>query len=113
MRAARLRRSGDIKTLRAEGRSLRRAAFSARLRRTDLSATRLAVIAPGNVGRAVARNRARRRVREAFRIALLGRSSNVGNVGLDILVTARPEALHSEFIALRDDAANVLSEAVS
>ena len=34
MRAARLRRSGDIKTLRAEGRSLRRASFSARLRRT-------------------------------------------------------------------------------
>ena len=113
MRAARLRRSGDIKMLRAEGRSLRRASFSARLRRTDLSATRLAVIAPGNVGRAVARNRARRRVREAFRIALQGRSSNLGNVGLDILVTARPEALHTEFTALRDDAASVLSETTS
>jgi ribonuclease P protein component len=113
MRAARLRRSGDIKTLRAEGRSLRRPSFSARVRRTGLSATRLAVIAPGNVGRAVARNRARRRVREAFRIALQGRSSNVGNIGVDIMVTARPEALHTEFIALRDDAANVLSETTS
>jgi ribonuclease P protein component len=113
MRAARLRRSGDIRTLRAEGRSLHRASFSARVRRTDLSATRLAVIAPGNVGRAVARNRARRRVREAFRIALLARSSDVGNVGMDIMVTARPEALHTEFIALRDDAASVLSETTS
>jgi ribonuclease P protein component len=112
MRAARLRRSGDIKTLRAEGRSLRRASFAARVRRTDLSATRLAVIAPGNVGGAVARNRARRRVREAFRIALQG-SSSVGHVGVDILVTARPEALHTEFIALRDDAASVLSETTS
>jgi len=113
MRAARLRRSGDIKTLRAEGRSLRRASFSARLRRTDLSVTRLAVIAPGNGGGAVALNRARRRVREAFRIALRGRSSNAGNAGVDILVTARPEALHTEFTALRDDAASVLSETTS
>jgi ribonuclease P protein component len=110
MRAARLRRSGDIKTLRAEGRSLRRAAFTARLRRNDLPETRIAVIAPGNVGNSVTRNRARRRVREAFRIAFGYRRSEVG---LDVLVTARPEALHTEFIALRDDAATVLSEAVS
>jgi ribonuclease P protein component len=107
VRAARLRRSGDIEKLRAEGRSLRRAAFSARLRRNDLADTRLAVIAPRTVGRAVTRNRARRRVREAFQIALTERASQVG---LDILVTARPEAVHSEFIALRDDAASVLSE---
>jgi len=107
MRAARLRRSGDIKTLRAEGRSLRRAAFTARLRPTGLPETRLAVIAPGTVGRAVTRNRARRRVREAFRIALTYRRSAVT---LDILVTARPEAVHTEFIALRDDAASVLNE---
>jgi ribonuclease P protein component len=110
VRAARLRRSGDIKTLRAEGRSLRRVAFSARLRRTELPEARLAVIAPGTVGGAVTRNRARRRVREAFRVALLARRSNAG---LDILVTARPEALHTEFPALRDDAANVLSEGAS
>jgi ribonuclease P protein component len=62
------------------------------------------------VGNSVTRNRARRRVREAFRIAFSYRRSEVG---LDILVTARPEALHTEFIALRDDAATVLSEAVS
>jgi ribonuclease P protein component len=110
MRAARLRRSGDIKTLRAEGRSIRRAGFSARLRRTGLPETRLAVVAPRTVGPAVTRNRARRRVREAFRAALEARTSQVA---LDILVTARPEALHTEFMALRDDASSVLSEGVS
>jgi ribonuclease P protein component len=107
MRAARLRRSGDIKTLRSEGRSLRRAGFTARLRRNGLPEARLAVIAPGNVGNSVTRNRARRRVREAFRVAL---ASHTSPVGLDILVTARPDALHTEFIALRDDAASVLNE---
>jgi ribonuclease P protein component len=107
VRAARLRRSGDIEKLRAEGRSLRRPAFSARLRPNDLAETRLAVVAPRTVGRAVKRNRARRRVREAFQIAVKSRRSPVG---LDVLVTARPEAVHAEFIALRDDAASVLSE---
>ena len=82
----------------------------ARVRRTDRSETRLAVTAPRTLGRAVARNRARRRVREAFRIALRDGGSLVA---LDVLVTARPEALHTEFTALRDDAAKVLSEAVS
>ena len=68
---------------------------------------RLAVTAPRSVGRAVARNRARRRVREAFQRAI-----ELGGVrtGVDLLVTARPEALHTEFIALRDDAASVLSQ---
>ena len=107
MRAARLRRSGDIQALRTEGRSLRRAAFTARLRRTEGSQVRLAVIAPRAVGGAVLRNRARRRVREAFQIAMTRRTSQVG---LDILVTARADALHSEFIALRDDAASVLDQ---
>jgi ribonuclease P protein component len=110
MRAARLRRSGDIETLRNAGRSLRRAAFTARVRRTDGSQVRLAVTAPRAVGRAVARNRARRRVREAFQIAVTRR---ISPFGLDILVTARPDALHTEFTALRDDAESVLSEATS
>jgi ribonuclease P protein component len=110
MRAARLRRSSDIEKLRAEGRSIRRPAFLARVRRTDLSETRLAVVAPRTLGRAVNRNRARRRVREAFQIALTRRTSEDA---LDILVSARPEALHTEFIALRDDAASVLSETTS
>ncbi len=105
-RAARLRRSSDIATLRRDGRSLKRAAFTARLLRTDRLQTRLAVVAPRTVGGAVARNRARRRVREAFRLALTARGSAGG---LDVLVTARPEAVHTAFTAIKDDAANVLS----
>jgi ribonuclease P protein component len=110
MRAARLRRSGDIEALRTEGRSLRRAAFSARLRNTDRAETRLAVTAPRTVGRAVVRNRARRRVREAFRQAI---ERAMPATGLDLLVTARHEAATAEFRALVADATTVLREATA
>ena len=108
MRAARLRRSGDISVVRTEGRSLRRAAFVTRARRADGPQTRIAVTAPRTVGTSVARNRARRRVREAFRIATTQRGSGRG---LELVVTARPEALTEDFPKLRDDAASVLAEA--
>ena len=110
MRAARLRRSGDIAALRTGGRSLRRAAFSARLRPTDRSETRLAVTAPRTIGGAVARNRARRRLREAFRQAI---KSAAPAGSLDILVTARAESGAAEFRALVADATALLREAMA
>ncbi|HKW78546.1 MAG TPA: ribonuclease P protein component [Candidatus Limnocylindria bacterium] len=109
MRAARLRRSGDISAVRKEGRSLRRAAFVARARHTDGLQTRLAVTAPRTVGLPVIRNRARRRVREAFRLAL---AEGTPAPGLDMLVTVLPEAKAADFRALRSDAASVLREAI-
>jgi len=107
MRAARLRRSSDIATLRAEGRSHRRTAFTARVRLTGRRETRLAVTAPRAVGRAVVRNRARRRVREAFRRAI---ASGAPTTGLDLLVTARAEAATAQFDVLLADATAVLRE---
>ena len=71
---------------------------------------RLAVVASTRVGTAVVRNRARRRVREAFRIATSYRRAAVG---LDVLVNVRPAALTREFLALRDDAAALLAEAAT
>jgi ribonuclease P protein component len=108
VRAARLRRSNDIAAVRAEGRALRRAAFSARARANGLSQVRLAVTAPRSVGASVARNRARRRVREAFRRALV--PMGPGN-GLDLLVTVRREAGTADFGRLEADAASTLVEA--
>ena len=71
---------------------------------------RLAVVASGRVGKAVVRNRARRRVREAFRLAMTHRRASVG---LDLLVNVRAAALTREFLALRDDAAALLAEAAT
>jgi ribonuclease P protein component len=107
VRAARLRRSGDIEKLRNAGRSDRRASFSARIRATDGSEARLAVSAPRSVGTAVVRNRARRRVREAFRQAA---AADSGPGGADVLVTVRREAAEGDFAALVADAASVLKE---
>ncbi len=105
--AARLRRSTDIAAVRAEGRSLRKGLFNARARRTDEPASRLAVTAPRTVGTAVKRNRARRRVREAFRrefaSASLGRS-------IDILISVRPEAARAEFEEIEADVRSLLLE---
>ncbi len=107
MRAARLRRSGDIERLRALGRSSRRASFNARVRPTESPEARLAVSAPRSVGTAVIRNRARRRVREAFRQAA---TSDLGAGGADVLVTVRKEAAATDFGTLVADAASVLRE---
>lgn len=104
-RAARLRRSDDIAAVRAGGRAIRRDAFVARIRRSDLSEMRLAVTAPRTVGGSVQRNRARRRVREAFRRALTARTAPA-----DVLVTVRREALDTDFGTLVRDAEASLGE---
>lgn len=108
MRAARLRRSGDIATVRAEGRSLRKGAFTARVRTSDGPTTRIAVTASRTVGSAVVRNRARRRVREAFRLAI--RSGQPASA-LDIVVAVRPEATGADFQAIQTDATAALKGA--
>jgi ribonuclease P protein component len=108
VRAARLRRSGDIALVRAEGRSLRATAWSARVRRTSAPGTRIAVIASRAVGSAVVRNRAKRRVREAFRRAL---ASGGASPSIDVVITVRPESLESGFDAMQADALALLREA--
>ena len=114
MRAARLRRSGDIEKLRSEGRSSRRTSFNARVRATAASddaavaaEVRVAVAAPRSVGGAVVRNRARRRIREAFRQAA---AADGNAAGADVLVTVKREAAAGDFRALVADAASVLRE---
>lgn len=98
MNAARLRRSTDIAAVRKTGRGVRDTAFIARLRPNDMSEMRLAVSAPRTVGIATIRNRARRRVREAFRQACAAANAVPAQ---DILVTVRREAVSAEFSALR------------
>jgi ribonuclease P protein component len=98
MHAARLRRSTDIAAVRKIGRGVRDAAFIARFLPNDLSVMRLAVSAPRSVGIATIRNRARRRVREAFRQACAAADAAPAQ---DIVVTVRREAIAADFSALR------------
>ncbi len=92
--------------MRKTGRGIRDAAFIARMRPNDLSVMRLAVSAPRTVGISTTRNRARRRVREAFRQACMA----AGDMpALDIVVTVRREALSADFGALRAAATAALA----
>ena len=106
IRAARLRRSRDIAAVQKTGRALRRSAFVARVRPSDLRSIRVAVTASRSIGTAVMRNRARRRVREAFRREL----ATASRTGIDVLVAVRPEAVAAPFAALRAEVAGVLRE---
>jgi ribonuclease P protein component len=108
MRAARLRRSNDIRLVRADGRAIRRSAFAARVLRRDGPA-RVAVTAARTIGTAVVRNRARRRVREAIRRELVASKA----AGFDMLVTLRPDAVSASSATLASDAAALLREAAS
>ena len=89
VRAARLRRNADIAVVRSHGRSIQHTLFSVRAYPNDLGQVRLAVSAPGVIGRAVTRNRVRRRLREALRRAL---ADQTGLSGQDLLVVARSAA---------------------
>lgn len=105
--AARLRRSADIAKVRGAGRSLRKAGFAARVLPTSGRGVRIAVTAPRTLGSSVARNRMRRRVREAFRRAL---AATWPLPALDIVVTALPLAATVDFRTLEVEAASVLRE---
>jgi len=90
MHAARLRRGEDIARVRSHGLAREHKLFSLRALTTDQPTVRVAVAASRAVGGAVQRNRARRRVREAIRIALDARDPKSG---ADLVVMARPGAL--------------------
>lgn len=73
--------------------------FSLRALSTDGSTVRLAVAASRGVGGAIQRNRARRRVREAIRVALAARPDRRN--GIDLVVIARKGALDAPAAAVR------------
>jgi ribonuclease P protein component len=66
---------------------------------------RIAVAAPRSLGRAVARNRSRRRLREAFR-AEIGDLS--GGPGCDLVIVARAQTASAAFADLRKAAGAAL-----
>lgn len=100
MNAARLRRSEDIARCRAEGLAHHDRIFSLRARPTGTETVRVAVSASRAVGPAVRRNRARRRLREAIRHDLAGRTLAAAG-GMDLLVAARTAAVDAPAAAVQ------------
>jgi ribonuclease P protein component len=103
--AARLRRNADIAAVWSEGTKLQHALFAVRARPNGSATMRIAVSAPRSLGRAVYRNRARRRVREAFRIAIRELDSTAG---CDLVVVVRPPVAAAGVADLRAAVASAL-----
>jgi ribonuclease P protein component len=103
--AARLRRDADIAAVWSEGMKIQHPMFALRARPNGLDAIRIAVAAPRSLGRAVARNRSRRRLREAFRAAI---NDLARGAGCDIVIVARAPIASAAFADLRKAAATAL-----
>ena len=86
---------------------MRSRTFLARAAASAEPASRIAVVAPGSVGTAVTRNRARRRVREAFQRAF---ASAASSRTIDLVVTVRAEAATAPFDTIATDARAALTE---
>ena len=104
--AARLRRDADIAAVWSEGMKIQHAMFALRARPNGLDVVRLAVAAPRSLGRAVARNRSRRRLREAFRVAI---ADLAGGPGCDIVIVVRPQVAAVPFADVRAAAGAALA----
>ncbi|OLC11084.1 MAG: hypothetical protein AUH39_00425 [Chloroflexi bacterium 13_1_40CM_67_9] len=80
---------------------------AARLRRdADIAAVWSEGIAPRSLGRAVARNRSRRRLREAFRGAIRDLARGPG---CDLVIVARPQIASAAFGEIREAASGALA----
>lgn len=77
---------------------MQHALFALRARPNELEAMRIAVSSPRSVGGAVTRNRARRRVREAFTAEIRELTRYAGH---DLLVVARAPAIDAPYAAVR------------
>ncbi|MGD1995354.1 MAG: ribonuclease P protein component [Anaerolineae bacterium] len=96
-RRIRLRRSADFERVRLDGRSWPHPLLVLAALRNELSYTRVGVAASRRVGRAVARNRAKRLLREAARHLYPKLSP-----GWDVVLIARPDILEAREPQVRE-----------
>jgi len=103
--AARLRRTKDIAAVRARGSGRSDPHFTLRASSNDAGVLRVAVSATRELGTAVRRNRARRRLREAVRLELQARPIAPS---FDLVLAARKPAHDAPVVDLRAAVAKAL-----
>jgi ribonuclease P protein component len=98
-RTLRIKRGGDFARLRQQGERLAVGCLIANWRRLDPGeVSRLGVITPGRIGAAVVRNRARRLLRESFRLHRAQLAEPV-----DLVLVARPSIVRKGFFEVEKD----------
>jgi ribonuclease P protein component len=104
-RAERLRRSSDVRAAFASRTMVGAALLVVHARRRDGGPPRATVVAGKKVGNAVARNRVKRRLRTAVRMADLP-------AGCDVVVVGRPAAATAPFADLRRELETAMATVV-
>ncbi len=105
----RLQRRADFLRLAASGHKIAKPGFVLQSRTGGESALRVGFTATKKLGNAVARNRAKRRLREAARLTLSGRVLP----GVELVLIARRETGAMPFATLRANLARALDEALA
>jgi ribonuclease P protein component len=106
-RAARIKQARDFSRVRREGQRLATGCLIANWQRLPEPAhSRLGVITPGKIGNSVARSRARRLLRETFRVHQNDLASPV-----DLVLVARASILGKDFTAVERDFLTTLHKA--
>ncbi len=105
-RKYRLTSSTDFKRVRRTGKSYAHPLAVLVVARNDLSHSRFGVTASRALGKAVSRNRARRRLREALRSYLPEISP-----GWDVVLIARPDVIDAEWTQVQEAVGGLLRRA--
>jgi ribonuclease P protein component len=99
-----LTKAEDFARVHGQGKWMGGSLLGIKSRPNDLPQTRCGFIVSKRVGKAVVRNRVKRRLREIVRRLNL-------KPGTDIVLSARPQAAQAEFAALKTAALNLLAQA--
>lgn len=101
-RGARVRRRSEIRALLRRGKRRRTVHLDVFVAASPALRVRLAVVVAKHGRKIVERNRLKRRLREAARVALLPHCRDAG-AALDILIRAKPSAYAATYAELRDE----------
>ena len=94
-RAQRLRKAADFERVRARRRSWAHPLLVLYVAENELDVTRVGLVVGRRIGKAVTRNRVKRRLREAVRLRYPALAS-----GLDLVLIARPPVASADYAAI-------------